>query len=82
LGYVTSNTPSQGEIWLRGPNVFQGYDLYGFLADVVRYFKQPELTKECLTDDGWFKSGDIGQWEVNGNLAIIDRVKNLVLIFR
>ncbi|CAD6570100.1 MAG: long-chain fatty acid-CoA ligase [Tremellales sp. Tagirdzhanova-0007] len=65
LGYVSSSSPPQGEIWLRGPNVFQGY------------FKEPELTRESLTDDGWFKSGDIGQWEANGTLTIIDRVKNL-----
>ena len=44
----------------------------------MRYFKEPELTRESLTDDGWFKSGDIGQWEANGTLTIIDRVKNLV----
>ena len=44
----------------------------------MRYFKEPELTRESLTDDGWFKSGDIGQWEANGTLSIIDRVKNLV----
>ncbi|ORY30337.1 hypothetical protein BCR39DRAFT_148581 [Naematelia encephala] len=66
LGYLTSKTPSQGEIWLRGPNIFQGY------------FKQEQLTKESFTDDGWFKTGDIGQWEADGTLTIIDRVKNLI----
>ncbi|WRT64076.1 uncharacterized protein IL334_001004 [Kwoniella shivajii] len=65
-GYLTSNKPSQGEILLRGPNVFQGY------------FKQEELTKESFTSEGWYKSGDIGQWNEDGSLSLIDRVKNLV----
>ena len=66
LGYVTSSSPPRGEIWIRGPNVFAGY------------FKHPELDAESITDDGWFKTGDIGQWEADGTLSIIDRVKNLV----
>jgi long-subunit acyl-CoA synthetase (AMP-forming) len=47
------------------------------LAD-GRYFKQEALTKEAITEDGWFKTGDIGQWESDGTLSIIDRIKNLV----
>jgi long-chain acyl-CoA synthetase len=66
--YVTSHSPPQGEIWIRGPNVFAGY------------FKHPELDAESITPDGWFKTGDIGQWEKDGTLSIIDRIKNLVSI--
>lgn len=66
LGYVSSSDPPQGEIWLRGANIFKGY------------FKQEELTKETITEDGWYKTGDIGQWESDGTLSIIDRIKNLV----
>ena len=49
LGYISTAKPPQGEIWLRGPNVFKGY------------FKRPELDAEAFTEDGWFKTGDIGQ---------------------
>jgi long-subunit acyl-CoA synthetase (AMP-forming) len=45
---------------------------------MIRYFKQEELTKETITEDGWYKTGDIGQWESDGILSIIDRIKNLV----
>ena len=65
-GYFTSNKPPQGEIWIRGPPVFDGY------------FKNDEETKATLTADHWFMTGDIGEFEKNGHLKIIDRKKNLV----
>jgi long-chain acyl-CoA synthetase len=65
-GYHASNAPPQGEIWIRGPSVTSGY------------LNLPEENKEAFTDDGWFKTGDIGEWDPNGQIKIIDRKKNLV----
>lgn len=42
------------------------------------YYKNEALTAEVMTADGWFKSGDIGQWDENGHLRVIDRKKSLV----
>ncbi|KAJ5233048.1 Long-chain-fatty-acid--CoA ligase 1 [Penicillium chermesinum] len=65
-GYFSKNNPPQGEIWIRGGSVTSGY------------YQNEDETKESLTEDGWFKTGDIGQFDRNGHLAIIDRKKNLV----
>ena len=56
----------RGEVLVRGPCVMKGY------------FKQPELTKESITEDGWFATGDVGEINAVGNLTIIGRVKSLV----
>lgn len=53
-----------GEILVKGPNVMMGY------------YNQPEKTKEVMTDDGYFKTGDIGTF-VNGLLKITDRKKEI-----
>lgn len=67
IGYLHTNEPRpQGEIWIRGPSI------------TVGYYKQDDLTKEAITEDGWFKTGDIGEWTERGTLTIIDRLKNLV----
>ncbi|GAA6027858.1 hypothetical protein JCM8097_001751 [Rhodosporidiobolus ruineniae] len=65
-GYKSTNNPPQGEIWIRGPSVTKGY------------FKRDDLSKEAWTEDGWFMSGDVGQWNKDGTLSVIDRKKNLV----
>eukprot|EP01120_Amphizonella_sp_Union-15-10_P010997 TRINITY_DN4560_c0_g1_i1.p1 TRINITY_DN4560_c0_g1~~TRINITY_DN4560_c0_g1_i1.p1 ORF type:complete len:646 (+),score=109.26 TRINITY_DN4560_c0_g1_i1:71-2008(+) len=65
MGYTSSTNPQRGEVCVRGNNIFVGY------------FKAPEITKEVLEDSGWFHTGDIGQWNENGTLTIIDRKKNL-----
>ncbi|KXT07689.1 hypothetical protein AC578_10241 [Pseudocercospora eumusae] len=65
-GYYSTNNPPQGEIWIRGASVTSGY------LDLEKE------TKESFTDDGWFKTGDIGEFDSYGQLRIIDRKKNLV----
>lgn len=65
-GYFAKNNPPQGEIFIRGGGVSSGY------------WKNEEETKAAYTEDGWFKTGDIGQFDKYGHLCIIDRKKNLV----
>ena len=57
----------EGEIWARGPNVMKGY------------YKEPEMTKEVLTSDGWLKTGDLGIMDENGYLFIKGRLKNMIV---
>jgi long-chain acyl-CoA synthetase len=48
------------------------------LGNMIGYWKNPEATKECMSDDGWFRSGDLGKF--NGPfLYILDRVKDIVI---
>jgi len=65
-GYFSANYPPQGEIWIRGGAVAEGY------LDLEKE------NEESFTKDGWFKTGDIGEFDPKGNLKIIDRKKNLV----
>ncbi len=57
----------EGEVWIKGPNVMQGY------------YKEPELTKSVLTNDGWFKSGDLAVFDKNDFLFIKGRSKNVII---
>ncbi|MCA0376717.1 MAG: AMP-binding protein [Gemmatimonadetes bacterium] len=59
-------TGERGEVWIRGPQVMKGY------------LNKPEATAACLTDDGWFRTGDIGVVDEYGWYRIVDRVKELI----
>jgi long-chain acyl-CoA synthetase len=52
---------------VKGPNVFLGY------------YKDPEATKETLTDDGWLRSGDLGSFDHDGFLLITGRKKEILI---
>ncbi len=55
-----------GEFWIKGPNVFKGY------------LNNPAGTANALTEDGYFKTGDVGHQDEQGNFFITDRVKELI----
>ncbi len=56
-----------GEIEVRGPNVLAGY------------WQMPDRTREAFTDDGWFRTGDLGAWNDRGYLVISGRAKDLII---
>lgn len=65
LSYFSSHNPPQGEIWIRGAAVIDGY------------LDNPEENAKAF-EEGWFKTGDIGLFDAMGQLMVIDRKKNLV----
>lgn len=71
-GYFSSGgRREQGEIWIRGPSVMAGY--WRAEGEVEK-----NAEEEWKGEGGWFKTGDIGEWDEMGHLRIIDRKKNLV----
>lgn len=60
--------PETQEILVRGPIVMSGY------------FKNPEATKACLTEDGWFNTGDLGSIDKDGFVRIQGRNKDLIVL--
>ncbi|KAK9039953.1 hypothetical protein V6N11_015135 [Hibiscus sabdariffa] len=64
MGYDTLASTPRGEICLRGKTLFTGYH------------KREDLTNEVMVD-GWFHTGDIGEWQPNGSMKVIDRKKDI-----
>ncbi|XP_075976989.1 uncharacterized protein LOC142977138 [Anticarsia gemmatalis] len=58
----------EGEIWYRGLNVMSGY------------YENEAATKEVMTEDGWYKTGDIGRYDENKYLYVTDRLKELIKV--
>lgn len=55
----------EGEIWIKGPNIFKGYH------------NNPKATADAIAN-GWFRSGDIGYVDNDGNIFLTDRFKELI----
>jgi long-chain acyl-CoA synthetase len=60
-------TSDEGELQMKGPMVFRGY------------WKNPEATKEAFTDDGWFRTGDLGEIDDEGFVKITGRAKDIII---
>jgi long-chain acyl-CoA synthetase len=56
----------RGEVWVRGPQVFAGY------------LDDPELSAATL-EDGWLKTGDLGEIDATGHLRLVGRIKNMIV---
>lgn len=57
-----------GEIWVKGPNVFAGY------------LRDPEATARVKTADGWLRTGDIAVVDEHGDIYMVDRAKDLIIV--
>ncbi len=57
----------QGELWFRSPQLMKGYH------------NKPEATAECITEDGWFRTGDIGRVDEDGYIFVEDRLKDMII---
>jgi long-chain acyl-CoA synthetase len=65
--YLQMRLSDEGEIQIRGPNVFGGY------------LNLPEKTAEAFTEDGWFRTGDVGTVDADGYFRITDRLKDIII---
>lgn len=66
-GVETSVDPDNGELWLRGPNV------------VLRYWNVAAENQHAWTEDGWYRTRDVGRFDSDGYLYIEDRIDNILV---
>jgi long-chain acyl-CoA synthetase len=66
-GFEVKLSP-ENEILMRGPSLFQGY------------WRDPEATKAALTEDGWYRTGDIGRFDATGHLILMGRTKDIIVL--
>src|SRR3546814_19639584 len=64
---VPYTTLFRSEVWRRTPQMFQCY------------LNKPEATAEVVTEDGWFRSGDLGRLDADGFLFVEDRLKDMII---
>jgi acyl-CoA synthetase (AMP-forming)/AMP-acid ligase II len=60
-------TGEHGELWFRSPQLMQGF------------LGKPEATAEVVTDDGWFRTGDLGKVDADGYVYVEDRLKDMII---
>ena len=65
---VEMRIADDGEIQFRGPTLFKGY------------WDNPDATAEALTEDGWYRSGDLGQLDARGRLHLHGRKKDIIVL--
>jgi acyl-CoA synthetase (AMP-forming)/AMP-acid ligase II len=67
--YTLADVPAgeQGELWFRSPQLMKGYH------------NKPEATAEAITEDGWFRTGDIGRVDDGGYIFVEDRLKDMII---
>lgn len=64
---IETSEDDTGELWVRGPNVMQGY------------YRAPQLTADTITSDGWLRTGDLARIDPDGAVFIVGRSKELII---
>ncbi len=67
-GALVSEPKQRGEIWIKGPQVMRGY------------WNKPEETAKVITEHGFLKTGDVVEFDEDGYIFIVDRIKDLILV--